>query len=367
MTDHDDVQHRAYYQPDPADVNLREEGDEGDTFSVRMPIASTGEVRNEGDDPLERDALEGMATQINDGDVGVFLAHGKSFEISDARYGQTERLGSWESAEVDGSRAGDDESMLVADAVLADPETLPDETGRYRETLSIIKEQVKRDIPLSSSIGWREEENAPGGNDLMEASIVGIPADPRTNTNQDATVSVLARAAVDSGADPEALVEEVRDAVMGSNADEGGNARDSVTDETTEPDDEQSEGTDDEQTERQEAPEWGQRMLELQEAQAETLQSLAESLREDDDDDDEEENEDDGDDDDDDEEQSAGESDEERDLREEVESLREELTEVRESGDIDTPDTDPDDEQDAETDEEREAEGQAADGPDWRA
>jgi len=285
MTTHDEPQHRAYHQPDPDAVEYREPADDDDgMFRVRMPVASTGEVRNEGDDPFERDALEGMARQINEGDVGVFLGHGFSDAISGKRFDQLERLGSWTDASVDGDRDAAD-AVLMAEARIADPETLPSGTGRFREATGILKEQVKRDIPLSSSIAWREDADVPGGNDLMEVSIVGIPADPRTTTQE--TAGAVARAAVDAGADPDALVEAVRAAVVKPDA----TADSDMSETDNESGDEQSADADDEQTER-EAPEWADELLELQRQQTETLSTLADAIREDDEDDEDDEDED---------------------------------------------------------------------------
>jgi hypothetical protein len=172
-----------------------------------------------------------------------------------------------------------------------DPETLPAASGAVREALAAIKSQVERGFSLSSSIGWREDESYPGGNDLMEASIVGIGADPRTTS--DATASAVARAAVDAGADPERLVEAVRAVVMGPT--DGREASETVTDDNP-PTDEQSEGTtdDEEESEQRDAPEWAERLIEQQERQTELLQSVHDAVREDgDDDEDDEDDEDD--------------------------------------------------------------------------
>lgn len=353
MSDHPDPPNRAYHQPDPGQVTVREDDDDEDgTFAVRMPIASTGVVRNEGDEPLSRDEIDGMAAQINEGDVGVFLSHGQSFEITDARYGQTERLGTWRDAAVESpdgdERAADESDLLMATATMADPETLPEETGRFREALAVIKEQAKRDIPLSASIGWREDEDSPGGNDLMEASIVGIPADPRTVT-QGGPAAAVARAAIEAGAEPEALVEAVRAAVMEPEADA---ERDMTDDEDTEPDaeNEASDTDDEEQTERDETPEWVSTMLENQQAIADGINGIADQLRpddddEDDDDEDDEDQADDDEDEDDDEENAADEPDEEQ-AADEVETLRDHLDALREGGidvtDVDLPEPDPD-------------------------
>ncbi|WP_435175638.1 hypothetical protein [Halorussus sp. AFM4] len=193
MTPQNELQHRAYHQPDPDRVTVREPDDE-DTdgvFTVRMPIASTGEVRNQGDDPLTRDELAGMAQQIEERSVGVFLDHGANRDISASRYGATGKVGEWANPDV--VDAGE-EDLLEADARLMDPDTLPDATGSVREALSALKAQVERDFALSSSIGWREDDTYPGGNDLMEASIVGIGADPRTTS--EAPGAATARAVV---------------------------------------------------------------------------------------------------------------------------------------------------------------------------
>jgi hypothetical protein len=193
MTPQNELQHRAYHQPDPDRVTVRDSDDEDSdgVFTVRMPIASTGEVRNEGDDPLSRDELAGMAQQIEDRTVGVFLDHGTNRDISASRYGATGKVGEWVNADV--VDAGDN-SLLEADARFMDPETLSDATGSVREALSTLKAQVERGFSLSSSIGWREDDTYPGGNDLMEASVVGIGADPRTTS--ESAGAAMARAVV---------------------------------------------------------------------------------------------------------------------------------------------------------------------------
>lgn len=307
--------HMAVRDPDEV------EGDE-DVFEVRMPIASTGEVRNEGDDPLTRDELAGMARQLSEREIGVFPSHGSDDLVTGGRYSQLEKLGVWTDATVE-ERDGAD--LLVATARMPDPETLPPATGEFRQALAILKEQATREIPMDASIGWRDDDDAPGGNDLMEASIVGIGADPRTNTG-DESAAVVARAAVDAGADPNALVSVVREAV--SDADGDTNTHDTMTDD--DPGDADAGTTDGEQdaddtdTERVSEDEYRERMLDLQTQQMEVLSSLAE--RENDDEDDDEEDEDD-----DEEEQSAD-------------------TDADAGGDGDDPDPNPDGEQDADAD-----------------
>ena len=212
MTDTDDPQHRAYHQPDPDDVEVRDlDGNDG-TFAVRMPIASTGEVRNEGDEPLTRDEIEGMAQQIEQRSIGVFLDHGSNMDVSGSRYSAVGKVGEWEASEVT-ERSGTD--VVEAEARLMDPETLPAAAGSVREALAAVKSQVERDIALSSSIGWRDDDAMAGGVDLLEASIVGIPADPRTTTQGAAVELARAAQAARDDADPEQLVAEFRTAVMG--------------------------------------------------------------------------------------------------------------------------------------------------------
>jgi hypothetical protein len=214
MSDRDDgPAYRTRHRATGDDMAVREpepvDGD-GDVFTVRLPVASLGDVRNEGDDPLTRDELDGMARQIRDRQIGVFPSHGDDGIVASGRYSQFEKLGVWTDATVDEREAGAD--VLLATARMPDPEELPESTGEFRQALAILKEQAKRGIPMDASIGWRDDGDFPGGVDLMEVSIVGIGADPRTTTNDDAA-EVVARAAVDAGADPDTLVDAVRDAV----------------------------------------------------------------------------------------------------------------------------------------------------------
>jgi len=215
MTDDDtdaQVRNRRTFEAPGDSVEVRQE-DESGVFELRMPIASTGEVRNANDDPLPRDAIDGMARQINDESlsVGVFLDHGQTDVGGPTRYSISERIGEWKEAEVMGaSEADSDADLLMATARLMDPDSLPDIP--IRGHIRTVKELAQRDMSVPSSIGWRDDDSAPGGVDLMEASIVGIAADPRTQSDADAA-EVVARAAVDAGADPGELVERVQQAV----------------------------------------------------------------------------------------------------------------------------------------------------------
>lgn len=330
------------------------DGDEDTTFEVRMPIATTGEVRNKGDDPLTRDELEGMARQVNERSLGVFLDHGSTNLGGPTRYSAVGKLGEWREAEVEGERAADGADALVATAEFMDPESLPAATGQLRENLAALKEQVKRDMSLAASIGWREDESSPGGNDLMEASIVGIGADPRTTSDSE-NAALVARAAVEAGADKDALLDQIRAALEGGGTDA---EHDSVTDNDSTGNSEA--GTTQEEQDAQDSDEeFREFMREQQEQQTELLRTLTESLREDGMDDDEDEDEDeeeeqemeeDEEDDEEDEEQSASPDDEQdaddSELAERIAELEDELAAVR-SGEesVETPDADPEEEQ----------------------
>jgi hypothetical protein len=214
MPDTDESAYRRRYRATGEEVEVRE-GDELDTedgvFEIRMPIASTGEVRNDDDEPLTRDELNGMARQLGDRQIGVFPAHGGSDMIAGGRYSPFERLGDWTDAAIE---SREDENVLLATARMPDPETLPAATGDYREALAIVKEQAQRGIAQDASIGWRDDESFPGGVDLMEASIVGIGADWRTNT-ADEGAAVVTQAALDAGANRSELLANVRAAIRG--------------------------------------------------------------------------------------------------------------------------------------------------------
>jgi hypothetical protein len=326
-----------------------------------MPIASTGEVRNEGDVPLTRDEVGGMARQINDGSltVGVFVDHGQTNISGAARYSIAERVGEWQDAEVT-TRDDRDAELLEATARMMDPDSLPDIPVRGH--LGTVKELAVRDMSVPASIGWGDDGDAPGGVDLMEASVVGIQADKRTHSEASAG-EVVARAAVDVGADPDALVRKVRAAVDAelpcSDADND------MTDDTNESADEQNadheqdeQTADDGDTEQRGMEEEMREMREQMEENTTMTREMHEQMMGDDenagddgmDEDEEDEDED---------EQSADadatDADTDRDaLEEEIEDLREELDALREGGvtdeDVDVPGDDddgPDDEQDA--------------------
>jgi hypothetical protein len=211
----DETEHRTRHRAAGDQIHVREAEeveDDEDVFEIRMPIASTGDVRNDGDDPLTRAELEGMARQIGERAIGVFPAHGMDDMIASGHYSPFERMGDWQAGEFQARSEDGDDGVLMATARMPDPETLPAATGDYREALAILKEQAMRGVAQDSSIGWRDDDSFPGGVDLMEVSIVGIGADWRTNTG-DEQAEVVAREAVAAGADPDELVGRVADAV----------------------------------------------------------------------------------------------------------------------------------------------------------
>lgn len=210
----DEVQHRRSYTPDPDYVELRDADDVGDgLLGIRMPLSSTTLARD--DKAFDTDRLEGWRDQINDGDVGVFLDHGMNHQVGGSRYSSTGKVGYWADAELE--ERGDD-TDLDATAVIMDPETLPAETGTLREALSVLKAQIDRGIPITASAGWNDDvgdRDVPGGSDLLEGSIVGIPADPRASTH-DAVVAHARDALDDADLDDdtaEAIVADFRSAL----------------------------------------------------------------------------------------------------------------------------------------------------------
>lgn len=383
MTPPDDAQHRTYHQPDPGRVELREsdEDEEEGVFRVRMPIVTTGEVRNEGDDPFTPEEVQGMADQVADGGLGVFIDHGTNFQIADAVYSATEKVGEWEDPETQ-QRESDGETEVVATARLMEPESLPESMGAVREALSSLKEQVKREMTLSSSIGWRDDKDAPGGVDLMEASIVGIPADPRT-TSQGAAVAsaraILESADVDE-ATAEQLVADFRAVVMGPDStptQEASMADDNEDDNTQsgDPPDDDREGSD-----GIDEAEYRSEMLEMQRTQTETLNTLAEALRAEDDEEEEDDQpdgdeEDDGDDEEDDEEEEEEQSGDDEEDDEDDRSLEvdgeavtaSDVRELREQLAGAEPDVDDEGDEESSDGDDTTTQGRSTDGPDWRA
>jgi|APHM01.1.fsa_nt_gi hypothetical protein len=175
---------RTVHEADPGEVEVRDPDgvDESGLFRIRMPVSSTGEARD--GDAFSRDRLDGFAEQLRGERVPLFLDHGRGGP-GETRYGQLRKVGYWDDPGIQ-TRDGADE--LIADAVLVDPETLDDDVGEIRSSLSWLRAQAESGLPISSSVGWSEDtgsRDVPGGADLLEISIVGIPSDPRTTTTAD--------------------------------------------------------------------------------------------------------------------------------------------------------------------------------------
>lgn len=184
---------RRTYSADPDRVAVREPTDEDDAdglFRIRMPVSSTAEARD--GDAFSRDRLEGWVRQIDAGDVGVFLDHGRN-HTTGSRYSALGKLGYWADPAVEDRDGG---AELVADAVLMDPAELDADLGDLRMALETLRAQATAGVPLASSVGWSEDtgdRDLPGDSDLLEISIVGIPSDPNTTTAS-AEPAAMARA-----------------------------------------------------------------------------------------------------------------------------------------------------------------------------
>jgi hypothetical protein len=329
--------HQRTYEATPSNVEVRQNDDNG-VFELRMPIASTGDVRNKDDPPLSRDVVDGMAQQINDDglSVGVFVDHGDTTISGRSPYSIAERVGEWQNADITTRENGDEADLLEATARMMDPDSLPDIPVRGH--LGTVKELAQRDMAVPASIGWRDDDDAPGGVDLMEASVVGIQADKRTHSEAQAKAgAVVARAATRAGVNADALLREVKAAIDTETA---------MTDDTSESadDTDQDEQADDHRADLDETME---RLVDLQEEQMEMLRELMGAMDDDDGDDDEEEDDEENAADDpgeDTTEQSDDDNDDERaadDITSELQDLRDELDAVRKGGisadDVDVP------------------------------
>lgn len=202
---------RRTYSADPSRVEVRDATDEDDgdgLFRIQMPISSTMEARD--GEAFTRDRLEGWVRQIESGDVGVFLDHGRN-HTTGSRYSALGKLGYWADPTVEDRDGG---AELVADAVLMDPAELDADVGELRAALATLRAQAEAGVPLASSVGWTEntgDRDLPGDSDLLEASIVGIPSDPNTTTaSADHTALARAVSAAADGFDPEAFTEAYR-------------------------------------------------------------------------------------------------------------------------------------------------------------
>lgn len=214
MTEHDEVQHRQTFEARPGDAEVRQpEGDDG-LFRVRLPVTSTAEARD--GVAFDREKVEGFRDQIEQGDIGVFLDHGRNYDVAESRYSALGKIGYWDDPEI---RERDGAAELWPEAVIADPDAMDDDVGEIRSILAWLKRQAELGIPVATSVGWSDDtgdRDLPGDSDLLEISIVGIPSDPSTTTTAQASAepAAMARAvsAASEGFDPMAFLRELRQA-----------------------------------------------------------------------------------------------------------------------------------------------------------
>jgi hypothetical protein len=185
---------RTRFEAQPGAIEVRQEEDDPEgLFRIRMPVSSTAEARD--GKAFDRDRLEGYRQQIEAGDIGVFLDHGRS-PLGDSRYSALGKVGYWTAPDL---RERDEATDLMAEAVIADPATMDGDLSdtQIREVLAWLKHQAQIGIPLASSVGWSDDtgdRDVPGDSDLLEISIVGIPSDARTSTADASDETAMARA-----------------------------------------------------------------------------------------------------------------------------------------------------------------------------
>lgn len=209
MSTHDDPAQRAHFKASSDAIEVRDEDDDG-LIRIRMPVSSTAEARD--GEAFTRERVAGFRDQIESGDIGVFLDHGRS-GITPARYSALGKVGYWADPELVERGGATD---LVADAVLLDPADIDADVGELRQALATLQAQAEAGVPLASSVGWDEDtgdRDVPGGADLLEISIVGIPADPRTTTaSADEATMARAVSAAAEGFDPVEFIRQLRQA-----------------------------------------------------------------------------------------------------------------------------------------------------------
>jgi len=206
MPDDQTRQHRTH-DAAPETVRLVDDDTDDGLFRVRMPITSTGEARD--GVAFERSKIEGFRDQIAGESVPAFLNHGRN--PARPRYGAGGKIGYLANPSLEGREGRTD---LDADFVVLDPDSLPDDVGPVRGQLQMLRAQAEAGVPLACSIGWSDDtgdRDLPGGSDLLEVSVVGIPSDPNTTT-AGADTEALARAVdtASDGFDPEAFVRTYR-------------------------------------------------------------------------------------------------------------------------------------------------------------
>ena len=133
----------------------------------RVPISSSNYDRD--NDRMTEDFLLSMADQINTGHVALYADHGWG---EHGFYSAYDKLGSWSDAVIENG-------VLYATPVLSDAKIVADK-------VEAVRDMLESNTPVSWSIGFmptKWDANDEDGmdfkdGDLMETSIVGIPANP---------------------------------------------------------------------------------------------------------------------------------------------------------------------------------------------
>lgn len=223
---------RKRWTPPSGQVKVWTEKADGDEqYYIRVPVSSTSEDRD--GDNFSRQGIEDLRAQFESGTVSLFPDHGAS-EDKHARYPWKDIMGRWEAAEIE-------DETVYATARL----------NRENEDADVLRRYLEEDMAVGFSVGFRavdydgdmQEGYTFHDTDLVETSSVGIPSNPD---------GVAAMSAEDSG-----WRKDLDD------------ADDSQTPAAT-PDDTMTDSDTDTYRER---------MLELFEAQQETLEKQDETLR----------------------------------------------------------------------------------------
>lgn len=165
------------YSPDTGTVTVRDVETDGEFYRVRVPISSTATARD--GQAFSRERLEGFREQIQRRQVPVFIDHGKN-DSTGNRYSALGKLGFLDEPELV-TREGATE--LDADLAILDPDDLASDgdVGPVTEALRYVRRQAEAGM-LTTSVGWDEDvgdRDIPGDAELLELSVVGLPADPR--------------------------------------------------------------------------------------------------------------------------------------------------------------------------------------------
>lgn len=228
VDDPDDLERRHVVPSELGEVTV-EESEDGKP-RITVPISSTAPHRSDGKIMTE-EALEGMAEQLESGEVGLWDDHGLSTLTGWREYRREDMYGRWVAGEVD------EDGVLWGTAELM----------AGRPEAATLVEQLDQDMPVGFSVGYQplqEEMLAVDGDedgdktrhimevDLWETSPVGIPDNPNAIAAAGAIAAELDRADADLEGGPEeiasAFASSVREAI------ESDSMSDTTEDESTE-------------------------------------------------------------------------------------------------------------------------------------